>query len=474
VSGRHIPDGPHTRDEEARVALHKIRKGLDLPLAGAPAQAVDRAPAATRVALLAADYVGLKPALSVQPGDRVRLGQTLFEDKKMPGVRYTAPAGGTVSAVNRGERRAFVSLVIEVDERGGEPTRFGAFGGRPVAALATDDVRALLLESGLWTALRARPYGRVADPAATPRSIFVTAIDTQPHAPDLATVLAGRAEDFRDGVAALAKLTPGKVFVCTGPQGELPVPDDPRIVVERFAGPHPAGTVGLHIHLLDPVDHQRHVWHAGAQDVAAVGRLFRTGELDVARVVSIAGPGALRPRLVATRLGASVDDLVRGERRPGEQRAGSGAVLGGRTAMGEAEGFLGRYHQQVSIVPEITEREMFGYIMPGANKFSLWRVVVGAFGRRPLPLNTSTNGGPRAMVPIGSYERVMPMDLMPTFLLRALATKDLERAEALGVLELDEEDLALCTFVDPGKTEWGPLLRDMLERLRKEEEGAHP
>ena len=457
------------------MALHKIRKGLDLPLAGAPTQTVEPAVAVRRVALLGPDYPGLKPSILVQPGDRVRRGEPLFEDKKVPGVRYTAPAAGTVAAVHRGERRAFVSIVIDVDERARDHTvRFGAFDGRPVATLAADAVRALLLESGLWTALRARPYGRVADPGTSPRSIFVTAIDTHPHAPDLAAVLAGRAEDFRDGVAALAKLTAGKVFVCAGPQGELPVPDDPRIVVERFAGPHPAGTVGLHIHLLDPVDHQRHVWHAGAQDVAAVGRLFRTGDLDVARVVSIAGPGALRPRLVATRVGASIDDLVRGERRPGEQRAVSGSVLGGRTAMGEAEGFLGRYHQQVSIVPEITEREMFGYITPGANKFSIWRVVVGAFGRRPLPLNTSTNGGPRAMVPIGSYERVMPMDLMPTFLLRALATKDLERAEVLGVLELDEEDLALCTFVDPGKTEWGPLLRDMLERLRKEEEGAHP
>jgi Na+-transporting NADH:ubiquinone oxidoreductase subunit A len=457
------------------VALHKIRKGLDLPLAGAPTQTVEPAVAVRRVALLGADYPGLRPSILVQPGDRVRRAEPLFEDKKVPGVRYTAPAAGTVAAVHRGERRAFVSIVIDVDERAPDHTvRFGAFDGRPVATLAADAVRALLLESGLWTALRARPYGRVADPGTSPRSIFVTAIDTHPHAPDLAAILAGRAEDFRDGVAALAKLTAGKVFVCAGPQGELAVPDDPRIVVERFAGPHPAGTVGLHIHLLDPVDHQRHVWHAGAQDVAAVGRLFRTGELDVARVVSIAGPGALRPRLVATRLGASIDDLVRGERRPGEQRTVSGSVLGGRTAMGEAESFLGRYHQQVSIVPEITEREMFGYIMPGANKFSIWRVVVGAFGRRPLPLNTSTNGGPRAMVPIGSYERVMPMDLMPTFLLRALATKDLERAEALGALELDEEDLALCTFVDPGKTEWGPLLRDMLERLRKEEEGAHP
>jgi Na+-transporting NADH:ubiquinone oxidoreductase subunit A len=456
------------------VTLHRIRKGLDLPLSGAPTQAVEPATAVRRVALLGADAPGLKPSFLVQPGDAVRAGQPVFEDRRLPGVRYTAPATGTVEAVHRGVRRAFVALVIAVDRNAGDDAvPFASYSRRPVAALGTDDVRALLLESGLWTALRTRPYSRVASPAIAPRSIFVTATDTHPHAPDMGVVLAGRGDDFRDGVAALSKLTSGRVFVCMDATADLPVPDDPRVIVERFAGPHPAGTVGLHIHLLDPVDHARQVWHAGAQDVAAIGRLFRTGRVDTTRIVSIAGPGALRPRLLATRIGASIDELVRGEMRPGTQRTISGAVLGGRTAMGEAEGFLGRYHQQVSILPEAGEREMFGYITPGAHKFSIWNVVLGALARRPLALNTSTNGGARAMVPIGSYERVMPMDLMPTFLLRALATGDIERAEALGVLELDEEDLALATFVDPGKTEWGPLLRAMLERIRKEEEAEH-
>ena len=456
------------------MTLHRIRKGLDLPLAGAPAQAVEPAPAVRRVALLGADSVGLKPSVLVQPGERVRAGQPVCEDRKLPGVRYTSPASGTVQAVHRGDRRAFVSLVVDVDSAAGDDSvTFPSFSGRPVAALDGDAVRALLTESGLWTALRARPFSRVADPATTPRSIFVTATDTHPHAPDLAVVLAARGDDFREGVAALAKLTPGHVYVCATAGAAPPVPDDPRVTVESFAGPHPAGTVGVHIHLLDPVDHGRTVWHAGAQDVAAIGRLFRTGKLDTSRVVAIGGPGALRPRLVATRLGASIDELVRGEMRPGTHRTISGSVLGGRTASGEAEGYLGRYHQQVSILPEAREREMFGYIMPGANKFSIWNVVVGALTRRPLALDTSTNGGVRAMVPIGSYERVMPMDLMPTFLLRALATGDIERAEGLGALELDEEDLALATFVDPGKTEWGPLLRAMLERIRKEEEGEH-
>ena len=457
------------------MTLHRIRKGLDLPLAGAPAHVVEAGATVRHVALLGADSLGLKPSFLVQQGERVRAGQPVFEDRKVPGLRYTAPATGTVEALHRGVRRAFVSLVIAVDRNADDDAvTFASYTGRPLAELGADDVRTLLLESGLWTALRTRPFSRVADPAKPPRSIFVTATDSHPHAPDMRVALEGRGDDFRDGVAALARLTPGRVYVCMGAAGDLPVPDDPRVAVERFEGPHPAGTVGVHIHLLDPVDHGRLAWHAGAQDVAAIGRLLRTGKVDPTRIVSITGPGALRPRLVSTRLGASIDELVRGEMRPGTQRTISGSVLGGRTAAGPVEGFLGRYHQQVSIVPEAGAREMFGYIMPGARKFSIWNVVLGALGRRPLALDTSTNGGVRAMVPIGSYERVMPMDLMPTFLLRALASGDIERAEALGALELDEEDLALATFVDPGKTEWGPLLRDMLERIHKEEEAEHP
>ncbi len=247
----------------------------------------------------------------------------------------------------------------------------------------------------------------------------------------------------------------------------MPMAVPPGVTVEEFSGPHPAGAPGTHIHVVDPVDHHRISWHVGYQDVAAIGRLVTTGRLDVERVVALAGPGVVRPRLLRTRVGASTDDLTRGELAPGEQRIISGSVLDGRAASGEADGWLGRYHQQISVLPEGRERELFGWIAPGARKFSLWRVVLGHFHRGgALPLTTTTNGGPRAMVPIGGYERVLPLDLPATFLLRALITGDVEQAEALGVLELDEEDLALCTFVCPGKYEYGPLLRAMLERIR--------
>ncbi len=455
----------------ASVSLHRIRRGLDLPLAGAPQQVVEAAPPCSQVALMGADSVGLKPSFLVQPGARVRRGEPLYEDKRLPGVHYTAPAAGTVLAVHRGDKRAFQSLVIQVegDDAPDAQRPFASFTGATPAAMTAEGVRALLLESGLWTALRTRPYSHVPAPDSTPRAIFVTAIDTRPHAPRPEVVLAERLQDFHTGVACLAKLTAGPTYVCVAPGSPLSAPNLPQVSTQAFEGPHPAGLPGTHIHLLCPVDLERTAWHIGYQDVAAIGHLFATGRLDVQRVISLAGPCVKRPRLLRTRLGAATSELTRGELASGVLRVVSGSVLDGRTAMGEAHGYLGRFHQQISVVAEAQQRELFGWIMPGSDKFSIWGVVLGAIShRKGLALNTTTNGGARAMVPIGSFERVMPLDLMPTFLLRALLMKNDERAEKLGCLELDEDDLALCTFVCPGKAEYGPLLRQALSRIEKE------
>jgi Na+-transporting NADH:ubiquinone oxidoreductase subunit A len=452
------------------VSVHRIARGLDIPLAGAPAGEPEVAAAAEFVAWVAADYVGVKPALRVNVGDRVLRGSPLVEDKRT-GVRHTSPAAGVVAAVNRGERRALQSIVIAADpaDGPGQQVTFATYTGADPATLGRDAIRALLVESGSWTALRTRPYSRVPAPDEAPHALFVTAIDTRPHAPGVDTVLASRAADFETGVLALSRLCAGKTYVCVPSGSRIAVPASERIVMEEFAGPHPAGTAGVHIERLDPVGPGRTAWHIGYQDVAAIGRLLATGRLDVERVITLAGPGAVRPRYLRTRVGASLSALTRGELRDGRQRVISGSVLDGRRAEGEIHGYLGRYHLQVAVVPEGDERELFGWIAPGRDKFSLLGVVLGAWGRRRgLPLSTTTNGGPRAMVPIGAYERVVPLDIMPTFLLRALITGDVERAEELGVLELDEEDLALCTFVCPGKFEYGPLLRRALERIEKE------
>ena len=459
------------------MAVHTTRKGLRLPITGEPRQQIEAGATPRTVGVVAADFVGLRPTMHVNVGDDVRRGQLLMEDKKAPGVRYTAPAEGRVLAVNRGDRRALQSVVIELSrsEREGRPDapRFSAFSSRHPSALTGDEVRELLVESGQWIALRGRPFSRVADPAERPHSIFVTAIDTNPLAASVETVLTGSQGAFETGLFALSKLTDGPLFVCTPTGLPLSPPQVDRLRHEEFAGPHPSGTVGLHIHRLDPVDRQKMVWHAGYQDVVAIGHLFNRGELAVDRVVALGGPSVRDPRLLKTRLGAALDELVRGqlvdEMASGEHRVISGSVFSGRAAAGAVFGFLGRYYQQVSVLAEGRTREFLGWLSPGFNKFSTISTFVSKLlpGRR-FAFTTSTNGSRRTIIPIGMYERVMPLDLMPTFLARALAMRDVERAEELGCLELDEEDLALCSFVCPGKTDFGPQLRDVLTDIEKE------
>lgn len=455
------------------MAVHRIKRGLQLPIAGQPQQVIERGRAVSHAALLGADYIGMRPTMHVEVGAVVDRGQLVFEDKKTPGVRYTAPVAGTVVAINRGERRAFQSLVIRLsdEERQGQGRQvtFASYTGGPVPALGSDQVRDLLLESGLWTTLRARPFSKVADPTVRPRSIFVTAMDTNPLAPDVDVVLQGFEAEIEAGLQALTKLTDGPVFFCTAARSSLRPPAVDRVRHEQFDGPHPAGTVGVHIHTLDPAGRGRIVWHVGYQNLVAIGRLFLTGELMTRRVVSLAGPSVLNPRLIETVVGASTDELVEGELAPGDQRVVSGSVLSGRKAQGEALGYLGLYHNQISVLPEGRQREFMGWAAPGLNRFSVSGAFLSALRRGArYPMTTSTNGSVRAIVPIGLYESVMPMDLEATYLLKALATRDIERAEQLGVLELDEEDVALCTFVCPSKNEYAPWLRDVLTAIEKE------
>ncbi|TNF76542.1 MAG: Na(+)-translocating NADH-quinone reductase subunit A [Acidobacteria bacterium] len=456
--------------------MHKVNRGLRLPIRGEPAQEIDTARAPGRVALVAADYVGMRPTMQVVVGDTVKRGQLLFEDKKMPGVRYTSPGAGKVVAVNRGERRALQSVVVdlarsETEGRSGaaEEQTFGSFTGKPPSSLTGSQVEQLLIESGMWTALRARPFSKVATPETRPRSIFVTAIDTQPLAPAVGVVLQGKENKFQRGLTALTKLTEGAVYVCVGAGEVLELPDEERVRREEFSGPHPAGTAGFHIHTLDPVDRNKTVWHIGYQDVIAIGHLLETGKLDVERIVSLAGPVVKKPRLLRTRIGASIDDLVAGELDDGDNRVISGSVLAGRSAMGDVLGYLGRYHQQITAMAEGREREFMGWMAPGAGKYSTINTFVSALmpGKK-FAFTTSTNGSLRAVVPIGMYEKVMPMDIEPTYLLKSLLMHDIEMAEEFGCLELDEEDLALCTFVCPGKNDYGPYLREVLTTIEKE------
>lgn len=441
----------------------KIKKGLDIPVIGRPDQAISDANDVNTVALLGPDTIGLKPGIAVQAGQSVRLGQTLFTDKAQPRVQFTSPGAGEVIAINRGTRRALQSVVIRLD--GDDEETFASYEARQLPNLQFETVRDNLLDSGLWTAFRTRPFSRIPSPQTQPKAIFVTAIDTNPLAADPAVNITDATNAFADGLQVVARLTSGRVFVCTAPGAAIAVPQGDQLRKVEFAGPHPAGLVGTHIHFLNPVDKKNIVWHLGYQDVIAIGRLFTSGRLAVERIVSLGGPHILRPRLLRTRLGASTGELLYGEIRPGKVRVVSGSVLAGHRAAG-ALAWLGRYHNQLSVLSEGSEREFLAWLKPGVHKFSSVRAYAShLLHRGDFELTTSANGSPRAMVSIGTFEKVMPLGILPTPLLKALLVKDPERARDLGCLELDEEDLALCSFVCNGKYEYGPYLRMSLDEL---------
>ncbi|MGC6404959.1 Na(+)-translocating NADH-quinone reductase subunit A [Bisgaard Taxon 45] len=442
-----------------------IKKGLNLPISGSPEQVIRDGNAITEVALLGEEYVGMRPSMKVREGDVVKKGQVLFEDKKNPGVVFTAPASGTVTAINRGAKRVLQSVVIQVE--GNEQVTFEKYATEQLKQLTSEQVRRNLQTSGLWTALRTRPFSKIPAVDAIPVSLFVNAMDTNPLAADPQVILKQSAQDFEAGLTVLSRLLDGKVYLCKAANASIPSPSLANLEVKEFAGPHPAGLSGTHIHFIDPVSATKFVWYINYQDVIAVGKLFTTGELDVSRVVSLAGPQVNNPRLVRTVVGANLSQLTANELKEGENRVISGSVLSGATASGPVD-YLGRYALQVSVLEEGREKEFLGWIMPGANKYSLSRTVLGHFSRKLFNFTTALNGGERAMVPIGAYERVMPLDIIPTLLLRDLAAGDTDSAQALGCLELDEEDLALCTFVCPGKNEYGPLLRQALDKIEKE------
>ncbi|MFT4631768.1 MAG: Na+-transporting NADH:ubiquinone oxidoreductase subunit A [Candidatus Azotimanducaceae bacterium] len=447
----------------------KTKKGLDLPIAGGPEQIIDAGRPARSVALVGFDYHGLKPTMAVAEGDQVVLGQLLFTDKKSAGIKYTAPASGTITAIHRGAKRVFQSLVIDIDSAAetSQPPGFTSYTIADIAALDREKVVTQLVDSGEWTALRNRPFNRVPAIDSMPHSLFVTAIDTRPLCADPQLVIAEQAEAFSVGLDVLAKLTTGPVYVCQAAGANLPVANDARVQVEEFAGPHPAGLVGTHIHFLAPVSENRTVWHIGYQDVIAIGHLFLTGQIYTQRVVAMAGPGVSQPRLVRTRRGASIIEMTAGELEGANPRVISGSVFDGRTAVAGVA-YLGRFHQQVSVLEEGTQREFLGYLTIGSQKFTLTRLYLAAWRKTKMKFTTSTGGSERAMVPMGTFEKVMPLDILPTQLLRALLVKDVDTAILLGCLELDEEDLALCTFACPGKYEYGPYLRDMLTQIETE------
>ena len=464
-----------------------ISKGLDIPIKGAVkiTNYQDRLSAINKIAIIGCDYNGMRPQMDIQIGSKVSLGDQLFSDKKNPKVIYTAMGSGTVTAINRGDKRLFISLEIELDHKLDNLHRTQAFT-EPVDLSQkhndklSETIKQKLLSSGLWTSLRTRPFSKVPSCDSIPDGIFVSTIDTRPLAIDPGIIIAKNPKQFKYGLQTLHLLTKRPIYLNSALNQSIPGVELSYVQHHIWEGKHPAGLVGTHMHFFLPVSSTRTNWHIGYQDIIAIGYLLSEGKLFVDRYVGVCGPSCDNPRIVKTRIGASLNQTIdlnpdRSISKPDQSKSNlriiSGSVLAGRSGSVSCVNYLSRYDNQITMISEGTNRDFFltkGWLSPGFDKFSILGTYLGKFlPGFQFPMTTSTQGSKRAMVPIGMYEKVMPMDIIPTYLLRALISKDTERAQELGALELDEEDLSLCTFVCSGKYEYGPLLRANLEDIEK-------
>ncbi len=440
-----------------------LRKGLNVPITGAPKADIEAAPKVSTYAVLGDDYIGLKPRILVAEGDVVGAGTPIMLNKDVPEAQIVSPVAGKVKAINRGARRKLISVEIEAADGAAEAVDFSNVGDVATAEGLTER----LCAAGLWTAFRTRPYSKVPAPGTRPAAIFVTAMDSEPLAADPAVIIAEDADAFKAGLEAITALTDGATYLCYAQGASVPGGDIAGVEAATFSGPHPAGLAGTHIHFLQPPVGDTPVWTIGYQDVIVMGRLLLTGKYDASCVISLAGPVCANPRLVRTIAGASMAELAANDLPDMPVRMISGSVLSGRAGEGES-GYLGRYARQVTLIEEDKKQIPMGWIRPMFAKYAVQPVLGSALSGRKFPLTSNLNGGRRAMVPLGTFEGLMPQDFLPTQLLRALLVMDTDQAQALGALELDEEDLGLVGFACPAKYEYGLALRDSLAKIEKE------
>ena len=447
----------------------RIKKGLDIPIYGTPAEDIVDSKKSRSVAVLGNDYVGMKPTMLVEEGDSVSLGQPLFEDKKNPGVLITSPAGGKIEAINRGDRRALQSIVIEVEAEE-KVEEFKSFTTEEFVSATSESVRHQLITSGMWAAFRTRPYSKIPSVDSSPSNIFISVLDTEPLSPDPEKIVNLRLEDFNFGISVLKRLVDCPIHISVSENSSLEIIDDEQVKKHRFSGPHPAGLVGTHMHYISPASLTNVNWTIGYQDLMAIGSLFKTGYVSTERVIALSGPQVNEPRYIKTRLGACTDELTAGELTQRENRVISGSVISGREAIG-SYAYLGRYHNQISVIaePNSKDREFMNWLTPGPRKFSKIPLFLSSlFPKKIFKFKALMNGSDRPIVPIGVYEEVLPLNMLPAMLLRNVVLMDTEKIQDLGGLELDEEDLSLCSYVCPGKYDFGSLLRAGLNKIEVE------
>ena len=442
----------------------KLCKGLDIKLQGAAEKKTTVLGLASTYAVSPLDFEGIVPKMLVKVGDAVKAGTPLFFNKNNASVVFTSPVSGTVAAVVRGEKRRILAVEIAADST----IAYEEFGALDVKTATRDQIVELLLKSGLWTLLVQRPYGIIANPADMPKSIFVSAFDSAPLAPDYGYTLADDKQALQKGFEVLARLTEGKVHL--GYNAKDAAPAFAGVELHAFQGKHPAGNVGVQIHHIDPINKGEKVWTVGYADVAIIGRLFLTGKVDMTRTIAVTGAEVSAPAYVKVIAGAKLDSILNGNvAADAHARYISGNVLTGRNV--GKDGYLGYYANQITVIPEGDNYELLGWAMPRFSKFSVSRAYFSwLFPNRKYNLDTNLNGEERAFVVTGLYEKYLPMDVYPMHLLKAIMAADLDKMEALGIYEVVEEDFALCEFVDPSKTEMQQIIRNGINLMIKEGE----
>ena len=441
----------------------KLCKGLDIRLQGEAQKTIVDAPLASEYAVSPLDFEGITPKMLVKVGDTVEAGSPLFFDKKRPEILFTSPVSGTVTAVNRGEKRKILSVVVAADEE----IAYKSFSSLDLSKASREQIIELLLETGLWTMFTQRPYGIVASPSDKPKAIFVSAFDSAPLAIDYGFALADQQQPLQKGFDLLRRLTDGKVHLSYDACGQKPQIDG--VELHAFKGKHPAGNVGVQIHHIDPINKGEKVWTLNIQDVVILGRFFLTGKVDMSRVVAVAGSCVAEPKYYRVVAGASIESILGGKLSNEHARVISGNVLTGRNV--GKEGFLGVNANQITVIPEGDNYELLGWAMPRFKKFSVSRSYISwLFPCRKYNLDTNLNGGERAFVMNDLYEKYLPMDIYPVHLVKACIANDLDKMENLGIYEVVEEDLALCEFVCPSKIEMQQILRNGINLMMKEEE----
>ena len=446
----------------------KLKKGLDIKLVGEARKELTQLPLLPTYAICPEDFMGLTPKLLVKVGDTVKAGTPLFFDKYRPEVLVASPVSGTVTAVNRGEKRKILSVVVTTD---GEQT-YESIQVPALGSASKEEVTRAMLQAGLWPMVIQRPYGIIANPENTPKAIFVSGFDLAPLAPDMNYVLADELDNLNAGFEALGKLTTGKVHLSlkAGTNGVLN--QVKGVEMHTFEGPHPAGNVGVQIHHIDPINKGDIVWTLDVQNVAILGRLFRTGKVDMTKVVVLDGSEVADAHYFRTIVGAPINGILKksniaNQVPESEIRIISGNVLTGKKV--SMDGFLGYYHNQVTVIPEGNKYEMLGWMMPRLNKFSVSHSYFSwLMPNKKYDLDTNLNGGVRAFVVTGLYDKYLPMDIYPMYLLKAILAGDIEKMENLGLYEVIEEDFALCEFVDPSKTAMQQIIRDGINLMIKQ------